>query len=107
MSATEPEIRDDAEAGRFEVEIDGRVAYLEYARGPSVLALIHTEVPPELGGRGLASRLARHAVALARAESLRIEPTCPFQIAWLERHPEYADLVVRPTGAAGDDPFWL
>lgn len=104
---TEPPIRDNVETGRFEVEVDGSVAYLEYTRGPSVLALLHTEVPGKLGGRGIASRLAAHAAALARTEGLRIEPTCPFQIGWLDRHPEHADLVYKPTGTAGDDPFWL
>ncbi len=104
---TEPPIRDDKETGRFEIEIDGHVAFLEYTVGPDVLALVHTEVPPELEGRGLAGRLATHAAELARSADLRIEPTCPFQIGWLDRHTEYADLVNKPTGTAGDDPFWL
>ncbi|MCG8469839.1 MAG: N-acetyltransferase [Gemmatimonadetes bacterium] len=103
----EPPIRDNPDTGRFEIEIDGHVAFLEYTRGPAVLALVHTEVPSELGGRGLASRLATHAAELARSESLRLEPTCPFQIGWLDRHTEYSDLVNKPTGEAGDDPFWL
>lgn len=103
----EPPVRDNAEAGRFEIETDGAVAYLEYTRGPSVLALVHTEVPPELGGRGLAGRLARHACEVAREAGLRIEAVCPFQIGWFDRHPEHADLVHRPTGTAGDDPFWM
>ena len=88
-------------------EIDGHTACLEYTRGPAVRALVHTEVPPELGGQGLAGRLATHAAELARAKGLRVEPTCPFQISWLDRHTEYADLVNKPTGSAGDDPFWL
>ena len=103
----EPPIIENADTGRFEIEIDGHVAFLEYTRGPEVLALVHTEVPPELGGRGLASRLATHAAELARTEGLRIEPTCPFQISWLDRHTEYADLVNKPTGSAGGEPFWV
>ncbi|MDX1578529.1 MAG: GNAT family N-acetyltransferase [Gemmatimonadota bacterium] len=103
---SQPPIHDNAEAGRFTIESDGEMAYLEYARGPEVLALVHTEVPRALRGRGFAGRLAKHAAELARREGLRIEPSCPFQIGWLDRHTEYADLVHRPTGSAGEDPFW-
>ena len=100
-------IRDNTDSGRFEVEVDGAVAFLEYTRGPAVLALVHTEVPPALGGQGLASRLATYAAELAAREGLRLEPTCPFQIGWLDRHPEFSELVNKPTGTASEDPFWL
>jgi len=102
-----PPVRDARDRGRFEIEVDGAVAFLEYARGPSELVLVHTEVPERLAGRGLGGRLARHALELAKREGLRVELQCPFQIAWLDRHPEYRPLLHRPTGSAGDDPFWL
>lgn len=100
-------IRDRPEKGRFEVEAEGTIAWLEYARGPAVLALIHTEVPSALRGQGIGTRLARHAAELARREGLRLELVCPFQIGWMERHPEFADLLHKATGEAGDDPFWM
>lgn len=99
-------VRDAPERGRFEIEVEGRVAFLEYTRGPSELVLVHTEVPGALTGRGLGSALARHALELARREGLRIQLVCPFQIAWMERHPEYRPLLHRPSGLAGDEPFW-
>ena len=100
-------IRDNAEEGRWEIAVGEETAWLSYARGPSVIALIHTEVPDALAGMGLAGRLARHALAVARDAGLAVEPSCPFMIGWLDRHPEYQGLVHRPGHGAADDPFWL
>lgn len=100
-------MRDVRDRGRFEIEVDGEVAFLEYARGPSELVLVHTEVPEAIAGRGLGGRLARHALELAKEEGLRVALQCPFQIAWMDRHPEYRALLHRSAGEAGDDPFWL
>ncbi len=106
MSA-EPPIRDNLETGRFEITIRGETAYLEYARGPSELVLVHTEVPRALSGRGLASRLARHALDLARAEGLRVSVVCPFALGYVERHPEYQGLIGKPSGPAAPEPPWM
>lgn len=103
----QPPIRDNAELGRFEITVGDAVAFLEYTRGPSELVLVHTEVPAELRGRGLASRLARHAFALAEREGMRVEPVCPFQLAWVERHPEVHRLLHRAAGRASIEPFWF
>ncbi len=103
----EPPIHDDLEAGRFEMTIGGETAYLEYSRGPSELVLVHTEVPRALSGRGLASRLARHALDLARAEGLRVSVVCPFALGYVERHPEYQGLIGMPSGPAAPEPPWM
>ena len=55
--------------------------------------LIHTEVPAELAGRGLASRLARTALNLARDRGVKVVVRCPFVTEYIARHPEYHDLV--------------
>jgi predicted GNAT family acetyltransferase len=59
-----------------------------------VLELIHTEVPEPLSGRGIASRLAHAALVYARENGLRVIPTCPFVRSYLERHPEFQELVI-------------
>lgn len=102
-----PAVRDDPGRGRFEVTLDGEIAFLEYARGPHRLVLLHTEVPPALEGRGLGGRLARFALERARAEGLQVVPECPFQRSWIERHPEFHELLWRPAGPAADDPPWM
>lgn len=87
------EIRDDAERGQFELEVEGKLAYLTYRRQEGALYLLHTDVPPELEGNGLGSRLAKHALDAARAEGAQVVPLCPFVGAYVRRHPEYAELV--------------
>ena len=56
----------------------------------------HTVVDPEYGGQGLASRLIRAALDATREEGLRVRPLCPFVRAFIEGHPDYADLLAEP-----------
>src|SRR5258706_13232290 len=57
------------------------------------LELLHTGVDAALRGRGVGGALAQAAFDFARAEGLRVLPTCPYVQRWLERHPAEADLV--------------
>ncbi len=81
--------------GRFEIEQDGHVAYLEYNLAGKVLQLIHSEVPEALRGRGIASELARSALDWARDNGVKVDVICPSVAAYLAKHPEYSDLVLR------------
>jgi uncharacterized protein len=83
-------VRDNREASRYELPVDGHVAFLEYERRPHSIVLKHTEVPESLRGRGLGAILAKSALAIARAEGLRVVVHCPFVKAYLEQHPELA-----------------
>jgi predicted GNAT family acetyltransferase len=80
-------------ARRFEITVDGHTGFLRYAKSAGRIELIHTEVPPELGGRGLGATLAKAALDYAQQAGLKVTPTCPFVKKYLERHPEYAPLV--------------
>jgi len=80
--------------GRFEIEREGHIAYLEYNLAGAVLQLIHSEVPAELRGHGIASELAHSALEYARENHLRVDVICPSVSAYLEKHPEYNDLVL-------------
>jgi predicted GNAT family acetyltransferase len=80
--------------GRFEIERDGHTAYLEYSLVAKVLQLIHSEVPPQLRGQGLASELAKSALDWARENGLKVDVICPSVAAYIEKHPEYRDLVL-------------
>ena len=84
-------VTDNQAASRFEVADGGHLAELWYHRSGKRLALIHTEVPAELEGRGIGGRLVAAAVARAAREGLTIVPFCPFARRWLERHSEVAD----------------
>jgi predicted GNAT family acetyltransferase len=81
--------------GRFELERDGQIAYLEYTLAGDVLGLMHSEVPPELRGHGVASSLAHTALEWARENGKRVDVICPLVEEYIARHPEYADLVLK------------
>ena len=88
--------RDNTAAGRFELEIDGTPAFLEYRRRGDRLLLIHTEVPEALRGRGLGSALIKWVLDLARQEKLRVVAVCPTVQEYIRKHPEYEALLARP-----------
>lgn len=90
-----PEGAEQVTNGRFEIEQDGHIAYLEYNLTGKVLQLIHSEVPEALRGRGLASELAKSALDWARENRVKVDVICPSVAAYLEKHPEYSDLVLR------------
>lgn len=86
------------EADRFTVSVDGKtVGLTAYADHDNQRVFPHTEVEDEFGGRGLATIVIGGALAETRAEGLRIVPVCPAVVAYVEKHPEYADLVDKPT----------
>jgi predicted GNAT family acetyltransferase len=82
-------------SGRFEIEQDGHVAYLEYTIAGNILGLIHTEVPKELRGTGLASELTVNALKFARDHGMKVDVICPLVAGYFERHPEHKDLLLR------------
>lgn len=71
--------------GRFLVEAEGHVARLDYVLDGGVVRIVHTGVPPQIGGRGIGGRLVAAARDWARAQDLEIDPRCPFAAAWLAR----------------------
>lgn len=82
-------------SGRFELERDGQVAYLEYTLAGHVLALLNTEVPGTLRGLGLSSSLSHVALEWAREHKMKVDVVCPSVASYLEKHPEYSDLLLR------------
>ena len=80
------DVSDNAAQSRFELNIDGHVAYLSYERGPNTLTLVHTEVPAEIRGRHIGDRLVEAALAIGRSEGRRLVVVCPFARAYLRRH---------------------
>jgi uncharacterized protein len=89
---TQPaEVTDNSAQTRFELRIGDALAELIYRRRADRLVLVHTEVPDELGGRGIGGQLVQAALAKAATEDLTVVPLCPFARGWLERHPDVAD----------------
>ena len=88
------EVRDNSVELRYEALSDGLlVGEILYRREPGLIVLVHTDVAPSAEGHGVGSRLIQGALDDIRARGLRVVPLCPFVVAYLRRHPEYADLV--------------
>ena len=83
---------------QFQVMAEGEKAFLEYRMHDGVIVLMHTEVPAKLAGRGIASALATFAMEFARSHGLPVKVYCPFVTTWLQKHPEYMDMVVPSSG---------
>ena len=81
-------------AKRFEISVDGRIAFSKYLLAGEKIIIEHTEVPIELEGKGIATRIVRTALDYARAQKLKVMPLCPFTAGFIHRHPEYQNLVL-------------
>lgn len=86
-------ITDNREKRRFELDIDGQIAFANYRREGTRLVIPHVEAPPPLRGTGAAGRLMQGVMEIARAEGLKIVPLCGYASAWIRRHKEHHDLL--------------
>ena len=80
---------------RFELDVDGKTAFVTYRKSPGAITLVHTEVPPDLGGQGIASKLARATLDAVRAQGQKLTVKCDFIQSFMTKHPEYNDLLER------------
>ena len=78
---------------RFEVNVDGETAVLLYEQSDNQLTILETLVPPAIEGRGVGSALAKAGLDYAVENNLRVMVICPFVKAYVQRHPEYLDIV--------------
>ncbi|HEY3189047.1 MAG TPA: GNAT family N-acetyltransferase [Solirubrobacteraceae bacterium] len=87
-------VADNPSEHRYEVSVDGDVlGFTQYHARPGLIAFVHTEIDKDHEGEGLASTLIAAALDDARERGLAVLPFCPFVNAYIERHPEYVDLV--------------
>jgi predicted GNAT family acetyltransferase len=84
-------VRDNPDEQRYELVVDEDVVgEIDYLLRPDAVVLMHTEVSPELEGKGLGAQLVAGALEDIHARGLRLVPLCPFVAAYLRRHPEAA-----------------
>ena len=86
-------VRDNPARSRFELDVGGGTAVANYKVAGGVITFTHTEVPPQSRGHGAASQLIGDALAAVRARGLKVAAQCSFVRAYLEKHPELADLL--------------
>ena len=78
---------------RYELNVDGSVAFANYRLSPGVVTITHTETPAALRGRGIASLLVKGTLEKIRADGLKVVAGCGFVVDYLSKHPEFSDLV--------------
>lgn len=88
------EVTNKPAESRFEVSVDGQLAgFAAYRTRPGIIAFVHTEIDPEFEGRGLAGQLVSAALDSVKAAGDAVLPFCPYVNGYIEKHPEYIELV--------------
>jgi uncharacterized protein len=80
---------------RYEALLDSELAgFMTYRLHDGTIELVHTEIDDAFEGKGVGSVFVRDVLDEIRSDgTLRVVPSCPFVAEWIERHPDYADLV--------------
>jgi len=86
-------VTDNTGENRFELTEDGKLAYADYRLEGDVLVIPYVESDPALRGKGTAGRLMTGVLDSARARGLKVTPICGYAAAYIQRHPEYHDLL--------------
>ncbi len=95
--------RDNEALDRFELDLNGIIAFVTYRKSPDTITLVHTEVPPELGGKGIGSKLARATLDAVRAQGRKLTVECDFIRNYVGKHAEYGDLLAPGEEIKTDD----
>lgn len=78
---------------RFEIEINGHFAFINYGDFGNQMALVHTEAEPELAGTGAAEAVVEKTLEFIENEGKKLLPFCPYVFAYIKKHPEWKHLV--------------
>ncbi len=87
------EVKNDEKAGKFHATVEGREAKIEYEKSGDVYDLLHTFVPEELRGHGVAEQLVTAALEQIQRQGARFLPTCPYIQSFVKNHPQYQEAV--------------
>jgi predicted GNAT family acetyltransferase len=87
------QVVDNAERRRFELSEEGLTAFATYRLDHDRVTIPHVEAPPALRGKGTAGRLMAGTLDLIRSRGQKVVPLCPYAVAFIQRHPEYQDLL--------------
>jgi hypothetical protein len=91
-------VRDHAARRRYELEVGGALAFIDYLRDGHNVIMTHAEVPPAMRGGGVGSALVKGALAIVRAQGEKVVPLCPFVAQYMRRHPDTQDLLAAALG---------
>ena len=85
-------VKNDAEK-QFEMTVDGYKSFIQFNELSDRIALVHTEVPEELGGKGVGTALVEKTLNFIEKSGKKLMPYCPFVFAYIKRHPEWKRIV--------------
>lgn len=85
-------IEHDTHNHRFTTQVDGYEGYVEYKPKTGAIAITHTIVPSQIGGRGIAAELVQAVLQHAREQGLKVDPQCSYASSFMDKHTEYVDL---------------
>jgi len=81
---------------RFELHTEGSVAFIDYIlNNENIMFLTHTEVPKELGGKGIGKILVQKSLEFLQENNYKLAPLCPFVAAYLKKNPEWGFLLAK------------
>src|ERR1035437_10714986 len=84
--------RDNEDRHRFELDVEGTIAFVTYRKSPGAITLVHTEVPPELGGRGIGSKLGRATLDAGRAQGRELAVEWDVRGPLIAKNHEYKNI---------------
>ena len=84
----------NTDKGRFEMAVEGHLSIVEYKQVDDKIYVLHTEVPKELEGKGVASALTEQVFTYIEQSRMKLVPYCPYTVAYLKRHPDWKRILV-------------
>jgi len=87
------ELVHDTKRERFEMHVGDELAFIEYKKSPTAIFVMHTEVTPELEGKGAATAIIEKVLDYIEHTNLKLVPLCPLVAAYIKRHPEWNKIV--------------
>jgi len=87
-----PLVKNDAEK-QYQLTIDGYTAFIQFNETPHHITLVHTEVPPELEGKGAGTAIVEKTLEAIEQGGKTLVPLCPFVFAYIKRHPDWKRIV--------------
>ncbi|HEU4496780.1 MAG TPA: GNAT family N-acetyltransferase [Flavobacterium sp.] len=87
------ELFKNEEAKRFEIEVEGHAAFIEYVLKDNIMFLTHTEVPQVLEGKGIGGSIVSKVLHYIKEKGHALAPLCPFVASYVRKHPEWKTLL--------------
>lgn len=86
-------LKNDDQKKRFEIEVNGHYAFINYGEMKNSTALVHTEAEPQLQGTGAAEAVVEKTLQYLRERNQTILPYCPYIMNFIRKNPEWKALV--------------